>query len=107
MSYDNVDLGSWSGMDSDTAQYLMDKETELQIKKIDAINKEKIKALEIQGNRDNNNYNLKKEELRNESKQIDYNHYEEVERIANERRDNDRKRDNERTEIINRHDENM
>ena len=58
MSYDNIDLGSWSGMDSDTAQYLMYKEAEIQKRKIDAISREKMKALEIQRKRDENNYNL-------------------------------------------------
>ena len=89
MSYDNIDLGSWSGMDSDTAQYLMDKEAEVQIRKIDAIKTEKMKALENQRNRDNNNYKLEKDRIINESKRIDNNHYEEMERINNERRDNE------------------
>ena len=107
MSYDNVDLGSWSGMDSDTAQYLMYKEAEVQKRKIDAINREKMKALEIQRSRDQYNYNLEKDRIRNESKTIDYNHYEEMERIKSERIDNEQKRDNERLEINNNHDEAM
>ena len=32
MSYDDVNLGSWSGMDSDSVQYLMRKEAEVQKK---------------------------------------------------------------------------
>ena len=100
MSYDDVNLGSWSGMDSDTAQYLMDKDAEVQKRKIDAINREKMKALEIQRSRDQYNYNLEKDRIRIESKTIDYHHYEEMEKIKSERIDSEQKREIERLELI-------
>ena len=100
MSYDKIGLGNWSGMDSDTAQYLMYKKAEVEKKKIEAINKEKMKALEIERNREQHKYNLEKDRIINESERIRNNHDEVMEKIKSKRIDDEQKRDNERLEIL-------